>query len=233
MTFMTARFRHRAMTPANDVALPSIDELLELSEQLNGRPLPGVRMSESAFAQWCPSDLRAEWVNGEVIVMAPVSDGHSDLTLWFARLVGDFIEAENIGVIRHDMFVRLPGQRRRRLADLLFISSARTSIIKETVIDGAPDLAVEIVSRDSQSRDRREKYFEYEQAGVREYWILDPLSKTLDAYALHRKRYVELDVIDDWVSSKVLPGFHVKPSMLWQRPLPKVATTLKRMRNRG
>lgn len=43
---------------------------------------------------------------------------------------------------------------------------------------------MEIVSPDSVARDWREKYFEYQRAGVREYWVLDPLVPTIEAYTL-------------------------------------------------
>jgi len=80
------------------------------------------------------------------------------------------------------MFVRLPRRRRRRVPDLFFISKVNLARIRPTFINGPPDLTIEIVSPDSQNRDRREKYLEYEASGVREYWIIDPLSKTLDVY---------------------------------------------------
>src|SRR5689334_11489142 len=65
----------------------------------------------------------------------------------------------------------------------MFISETNRGRIRRTVVEGAPDLIVEIVSPDSQNRDRRDKYLEYGDAGVREYWLIDPLSQTLDAYA--------------------------------------------------
>lgn len=41
-------------------------------------------------------------------------------------------------------------------------------------MDGTPDLIVEVTSPESLARDRGEKYVEYEAAGVREYWLIDP-----------------------------------------------------------
>jgi Uma2 family endonuclease len=202
----------------------------ELAEQLDGQPVPRVRMSESAFVEWCQQeDVRAEWVDGEVILMAPISDEQSTLNIWLIRLIGDFVETRALGTIRFDMFVRFPAQRRRRVPDLLFVAADRTNVIKRTTIEGPPDLIVEIVSSDSQSRDRRDKYLEYEKAGVREYWLIDPVAQTAEAYRLKGKKFVLL-ARNDLIESVVLPKFRLDPKVLWKRPLPKPSQVLRRMR---
>jgi Uma2 family endonuclease len=113
--------------------------------------------------------------------------------------------------------------------DLFFVASDRQHLMRPTFFDGAPDTVVEFVSPDSQSRDRREKYEEYEKAGVREYWIIDPLSKTVELYRLDRKRYGRVDEVNDALASSVIRGFHLKPALLWRKPLPKVAGVLRQL----
>src|SRR5437667_12384811 len=53
----------------------------ELPEELNGQPIPNLRMTEKEFLEWCHGQegVKAEWVDGEVIVMAPASGEHVDL----------------------------------------------------------------------------------------------------------------------------------------------------------
>src|SRR5687768_12120193 len=160
------------------------DEVADLGERLGGAPVPGVRMSEREFVDWAFDNVNAEWADGEVYLMAPANDAHESVDEWLGRLLGEFIERGQLGHFRRNMFVRLPKQKRRRVPDLSFISTSRAERIRPTYIDGAPDLAVEIVSPDSQNRDRRDKFLEYQAAGVREYWVIDPMSQTFDAYAL-------------------------------------------------
>jgi Uma2 family endonuclease len=164
----------------------------------------------------------------------PASDEHDDLDLWLSTLIRMFIEEHDLGVIRHNIFVRFASQRRRRVPDLFFVRSDRVGLLKPTYLDGSPDLIIEIISPDSQSRDRREKYRDYEKAGVREYWIIDPLSKTVEAYALDGRKFrlIEEDA-DGGIRSMALANFRLKPEWLWRRPLPKVATILKQMRSRS
>jgi len=87
-------------------------------------------------------------------------------------------------------------------------------------MDGAPDLAVEIVSPDTVSRDYEDKRVRYEQAGVREYWILDPGEECTLFLALGPGGFVEVFPQDHLFRSRVLPGFVLDVRCLWQQPLP-------------
>jgi len=210
----------------------NVGELFDLAERLNGQPVPGVRMTETEFLQWCDEELRAEWVNGRVILMPPVSDAHDDLDTWLIALIRLLAEEQDLGVVRQDMFVRLSGQRRLRVPDVMFISKERLQQLKPTFLDGAPDLVIEIISPDSQSRDRREKFGEYEKAGVREYWIIDPLSQTVEVYRLERRKFVLVETEGDAVASSVLPKLKLKVSMFWQKPLPKIMSLVRHLGGR-
>lgn len=119
------------------------------------------------------------------------------------------------------------------MPDLCFISRARADLLRPTYLDGAPDIVWEIISPDSQSRDRREKFEEYEKAGVREYWIVDPLSKKAEAYRLEARKFRLIPEQDGILASSVLRNFWLRTDWLWRKPLPKVATVLKQLRGKG
>jgi Uma2 family endonuclease len=90
---------------------------------------------------------------------------------------------------------------------------------------------MEVVSSDSEDRDRRDKYADYESSGVREYWIVDPLAKRVDVFSLGRSKKYAVIVPDDHgrIQSKVLKGLFVRAEWLWRRPLPKLAGILKEL----
>jgi Uma2 family endonuclease len=226
---LPSRQRRRSRRRVLDIWHSEPEDLWKLAEQLQGRPVPGVRMTEAEFDAWCDEDLRAEWIDGEIIIMAPVNNEHDELNVWFTMLLGLYVEEHDLGIIRTNMNLRLSGQRRWRCPDLFFIAKDRQHLMRPTYFDGAPDAVLEIVSPDSQSRDRRDKFKEYEKAGVREYWIIDPLSKTVELYRLERKRFRTVDEVDGVLASSVLRVFYLKPAQLWRRPLPKVSTILRQL----
>ena len=228
--------RYRAPGRRNgrvNLRLLDVEQLATLAEELDGEPVPGVRMTEVEFVKWSLDRVHAEWVDGEVILMAPVSDAHDSVERWLTTVLYLFVEAKSLGVVRGDMFVRFGPRRRRRVPDLMFISNARRSRIRPTYIEGAPDVVFEIISVDSRNRDRRDKYFDYEAGGVREYWMIDPLNKTIDAYALRGRKYEEIQPVEDRIESKVLPGLFLRGKWVFGKQLPKVSQVLKEFGIKG
>jgi Uma2 family endonuclease len=203
----------------------------DLAARLNGAPVPGVKMTEQEFEDWCDEDAKAEWVDGEVILMSPENLGHVQLAQWLFRVLVDFVESRDLGqVISREFQVRLPRQRRRRGPDVLFVAKSRLGLLRDTYFDGAPDLIFEVVSPDSVSRDWRVKYFEYERAGVKEYWVFDPLSERVEAYGLGKaKKYRPLTSAEGQVESAILSGFYLRPEWLWARSRPSVKQALREL----
>jgi Uma2 family endonuclease len=75
-----------------------------------------------------------------------------------------------------------------------FIVVCNKSIIRHTAIHGAPDLIVEILSTKTAKRDKGYKKDLYERCGVREYWIVLPLQRSIEVYALIDGKYELIDV---------------------------------------
>lgn len=178
-----------------------------------------------------PEQSRAEWEGGDVILPAPATRDHSDVHLWLLCILGDFIEEHDLGKLMGLGFsMRLGELRRFRVSDLLFIRKAHRQFVHPYFLDGPADLIVEVTSNDSSVRDWRTKYYEYAQAGVAEYWVVDPLLHRFDAYSLKSKQYQQLPVDDGGkVHSKVLRGLYIKPAWLWRKPLPKLGVVLKEL----
>jgi excisionase family DNA binding protein len=72
--------------------------------------------------------------------------------------------------------------------DLLYISCEQ-SITKETRIDGAPKLVVEVLSASSGRKDRLQKMNIYQKAGVEHFWIISPQDKTVECFTLRDGLY--------------------------------------------
>ncbi len=101
--------------------------------------------------------------------------------------------------------------------DLLYIRKDRLPIIAEKLIEGAPDLVVEVLSPSSRQRDRALKLDLYAREGVPEYWIADPERETLTVHALEGGTYRPLDASDGMISSRVLGGLTIDVTSLFSK----------------
>jgi Uma2 family endonuclease len=150
-------------------------------------------------------------------------------------LLTSFAELFNVGnVITAPTEMRLVPNKISREPDILFVSRDNLSRLKSDRLIGPADLIVEVVSDESVSRDRVTKFHEYQQAGVAEYWIIDPRPDHQQAEFYQRTTegtYSELLPDEQGrIHSAALPGFWLHPDWLWQEPLPNPLITFFQMR---
>lgn len=166
--------------------------------------------------------------------MSPVSVRHDDLQGFLKTILRLFVRRNDLGkVYGSEVACRFAARGRRtvRLPDVLFIARANLGRIRPNDVNGAPDLAVEIVSRESISRDYRDKYLDYESAGVREYWNINPFAQNIEMSSLDENtgEFRPIPLIEDRLSSVVLPGFFLRPEWLWSDPMPAEDDVLRQM----
>ena len=185
-------------------------------------------MTIEQFLAWEEEDARAEWVDGKVIFMSPVSRKHQEISRFLTHLIGLFVETRQLGTLLTAPYaMRLDHRPSAREPDLLFVRTQNFNRLKNTYLDGPADLVVEIISPESIGRDRGEKFAEYEQAGIPEYWLIDPIREQAEFYVLENARYRLSPVSNGQFQSPTLPGFSLHPDWFWMDPLPGVVTILK------
>lgn len=187
-------------------------------------PPPGP-VSFEAFLQWMDEDTHAEWVNGEIVMTSPASTEHQDIRDFLVKVMGLYVESRRLGIVMSAPFLmRIPARPSGREPDLFFLGTEHLDRLRPTYLDGPADLVVEIISVESDERDRGDKFVEYEASGVPEYWLIDPLRGHVDFNRLGPDRRYHPGPIDGEgvYHSPALPGFWLKSEWLWQRPLPDV-----------
>lgn len=105
--------------------------------------------------------------------------------------------------------VILPGLADPVQPDILFIARSRLHIVREKLIEGAPDLVVEVLSPSNWFADQRVKFEIYAAAGVNEYWIVDAERRTVEVYGLRDGAYKLLGKYGEGetAASGLLSGF--------------------------
>lgn len=188
-------------------------------------------MSYEDFLTWADEDVHAEWTEGEVTVFMPPNDRHQVIAGFFYTLLLLFARSLDLGEVRIaplEMRARPDGPARE--PDILFVAAAHRDRLTAQRLAGPADFIVEIISNESVNRDRTEKFYEYEAAGISEYLLIDPRpeKERVDFYRLTAAgKY--LAVLPDGAGryhSAILPGFWFDPAWFWTTPTPEPLLTL-------
>jgi Uma2 family endonuclease len=190
-----------------------------------------LRMSYKEYLAWADEDVHAEWVNGEVIVQMPPKQPHQITVAFLLRLLGQFIELFHLGRLLPAPFeMRAVAGGPAREPDLLFVAQEHLVRLSEARLNGPADLVVEVVSDESVARDRADKFYEYQAAGIVEYWIIDsrPGRSRVDFYVLDQQgRYQPVPVDPDGrYHSTVLTGLWLQVDWLMADEPPAVLQAL-------
>ena len=133
-------------------------------------------------------DWRTETINGSVVFMSPrPAIAHNRTAENISRAFGNYLEGKPCEAFSRGTDVHLT-EKDCVVPDAMIV--CRSDIIRDNAIYGAPDLIVEVLSPGSEKRDRGYKKDLYERCGVREYWIADPRSLSVEVYLLADGKYV-------------------------------------------
>ena len=199
-------------------------------------------MTYEEFLEWADEDLHAEWVDGRVeythLAVDPdtldismsVSRAHTTIGSFLIVLLQMWVEAMQAGEMFYAPYQMktgpdLPG----REPDVMFVTTANLYRARDKHLEGPADVAFEIVSEESVTRDRIWKLAEYERGGVAEYWIIDPLKNEVLLYCLGEDSKYELIAGDNEapLHSRVMSGVWFDPSWFWQPKLPAATQVLQ------
>ena len=158
-----------------------------------------------------PEDVRCEIIDGELIMAAAPYLIHQQIAADLGSIINQFVKANRLGRMYFAPTDVYLSETNIVQPDLVFVSAARSHILTEANIRGAPDLVVEIASPSTARRDRTIKADLYARFGVAEYWICNPTSETVDTLRLERGRLVPAGhyTLTDPLSTPLLPGLQI------------------------
>jgi len=140
------------------------------------------RLTYADFVRFPDDGLRHEIIEGDHYVTPAPSTRHQRILLMLSHLLQSYLDTHHVGEIFFAPFDVLLSEFNVFEPDLVYISKPRAHLLTEKNLQGSPDLAVEILSPSTRSRDKRLKRDVYERTGVEEYWLIDPETDVVEVY---------------------------------------------------
>ncbi len=138
-----------------------------------------------------PNDGRTyQLLEGDLFVTPAPKTSHQRISRNLEFILHAHVKQRRLGAVYDAPVDVILGENTVVQPDILFVERERLKLVSERGIEGGPDLIVEILSPASRAVDRTTKMHLYAQAGVREYWIVDPDAKSLEVFALDAGSYV-------------------------------------------
>lgn len=192
--------------------------VISYDELENGEPCGEVALLEAPPGGWTEegflvleTNSRIELSDGQVEATIVPTERHELIVEFLYWALKSFVDPRHLGkVLFPGTNVRLwPGKIRR--PDINFMFAIHEHRRLNPYWEGA-DLVMEVVSPDDPSRDKVRKRSEYAQAGIPEYWIVDPRDETIAVLTLEGKTYREYGVFrrGESATSVLLNGFAVE-----------------------
>jgi Uma2 family endonuclease len=153
---------------------------------------------------------RHEIIDGDHYVTPAPKTKHQKVSFNLTVAMGSFVKQRDLGLVLAAPSDVILSDENVVQPDLLFVSTARTAIVTEDNIRGAPDLVVEIISETTRKKDEVTKRKLYERFGVREYWVVDPELETVKIFRRAQQGYsrpLELSKeANDTLTTELLTG---------------------------
>ena len=162
-----------------------------------------------------PDGQRAELIDGRMYMMAPPRRIHQELVGQFTKAIGQYIDAHGglCKVYPAPFAVFLNADERNYVEPDISVICDKNRI-NEYGCNGAPDWIIEIASPSDSHRDYGIKLFKYRTAGVREYWIVNPMTRTVTVYDFEDESGTDQYTFDDEISVRIYEDLTLRISGL-------------------
>jgi Uma2 family endonuclease len=188
-------------------------------ERIRVRPPPGTATEADLIAALDGAEkILCELIDG-VLVEKVVGARESYLALYLARLIGNFLEEHDLGLLlgADGPFRILPGQVRLPDVSVVFWDKLPGKMLPDdAVLRLVPDLAIEVISKGNTKGEIARKLREYLLAGVQQVWIIHPKTQSAEVYHATGRRK-RIGPTQSLSGGDLLPGFEVPMAKLFER----------------
>jgi Uma2 family endonuclease len=162
-----------------------------------------------------PDGQRAELFDGKIYMMSPPNRNHQKFVSRLTQTIGNYINFNHgdCEVYPAPFAVFLNADDKTYVEPDLSVICEKDKLTEQGC-NGAPDWVIEIVSPSTQRIDYNIKLFKYRTAGVREYWIINPLKETVSTYYFEGDEDAALYSFDEDVPVRIYHDFNINIARL-------------------
>lgn len=147
------------------------------------------QLRRQAFHDSLPSDIDAEFINGEIVEKMSNKLEHNQAGRFLFQLISIFVQKNKLGIVGMEKLM-ISLTRNDYEPDICFWKAEKSGQFdKKQVLFPAPDFIVEVLSDSTESRDWGIKFQDYAAHGVSEYWLIECNKKRIEQYQLMEGQY--------------------------------------------
>lgn len=186
-------------SPHLKIILEKIDEALQEE-----------REKRQAFYELIHENIKAEFINGEIVYQSPVKQSHWNSSGNMSSKLIQFVKDNDLGKIAVEKAM-VSLSRNDYEPDICFWrKEVAEGFTADQMHFPAPDFIIEIISSSTEAIDRNEKWIDYAAHQVKEYWIVDPQKQSVEKYLNHNGVYELSEKLQQGlIRSDVIQGFTI------------------------
>jgi Uma2 family endonuclease len=166
------------------------------------------RQRRERFYEEITPEMKAEFINGQVIMHSPAAHEHSLIRQYIEKLLSTYVDQHALGVVSAEKSLCVFPRNDYEPDVILFGPEKAKKLRAKTLKFPIPDFVCEILSDSTAKRDRGVKFEDYQAHGVREYWIVNPDRREVEQYVLEKGRYtLRMKSRTGEVASVAIKGF--------------------------
>ncbi|MCM1050063.1 MAG: Uma2 family endonuclease [Clostridiales bacterium] len=173
-------------------------------------PLPNKNTYTTDYIYSLPEGQRAELIDGQIYMMAPPMRIHQELVGQFTKVIGQYIDSHsgNCKVYPAPFAVFLNSDDKNYVEPDISVICDKNKL-DDRGCNGAPDWIIEVASQSTSTLDYGIKLFKYRTAGVREYWIVNPMKHSVMVYDLEHNLLTNQYGFNDDISVCIYEDLHI------------------------
>lgn len=188
------------------VASPKMNILLKQLQEISEEE----KKRREQFYDDITPEMKAEFINGEVVMASPARLAHTDAGELLLQLLKLYVMKYSFGIVKYEKLL-ISLTRNDYEPDICFFTAEKAAAFTPDQWKfPAPDFIVEILSPSTEARDRGDKMIDYAAHGVREYWLVDTDRQCVERYRLDGDAYTLVETVTTGtLRSDVITGFAV------------------------